>query len=212
MYIQNVIDLQLILGKAEYHNGRKAESIKNLKAVVRTVVYDHPEHHEMAREACQYLIAQSHVDVTCGLIIWGDVKTVVCSVYMFIVSDAISVDFFTSNPSNQHNKAFSTDIAPSSAYLDLLPSELATPVVSFYATILDWCMQIIKNAFYTVLNLVIRILSISFLLRVVNCVLIPAKLIMLLSLLCICCCCPSCCSSCILIHLIRVMFKMCTNK
>ena len=127
---------------------------------------------------------------------------------MFVMSDTITVDSFTLDPSNQHNKAFSTDIAPSSAYLDLLPSELATPAMSFYATMFDWCVQIIKNGFYTVLNLVIHILSINFLLLVVNCVLIPAKLLMLLLLLCLCCC----CSSCICIHLMRVMFKMCTSN
>ena len=211
IYIKTMTHLKLMLAKAEYHNGKKAESIKNLKQVARTVVYDHPEYHEIAQEACQYLIAQSYFDVTCALIIWSDFKTAVHSVFLLVVSDTITVDSFTVDPSNQR-KAFSTDIAPSSAYLDLLPSELVTPAMSFYATILDWCMQIIKNGFYTVLNLIIRIFSISFLLRLVNCVFIPAKLLVLLLLLCVCCCCPSCCSSCCFMHMIRMVFRKCTSN
>ena len=77
IYIEVMIELQLILGKAKYHNGRKAESIKNLKEVIRTVVYDHPEYQEMAREACKYMVAQSQFDGGCTLVIWGDFKGII---------------------------------------------------------------------------------------------------------------------------------------
>ena len=73
------------------------------------------------------MVAQSQFDVGCTLVIWGDFKGIIHFLYMFVMSDTITVDSFTLDPSNQHNKAFSTDIAPSSAHLDLLPSELATP-------------------------------------------------------------------------------------
>ena len=176
----SIVNLQLILGKAEYHSGKRAESIDHLKKVVKTV-YDHPELHEKAQEACHYMIAQFYVDITC---VWSDFKTIAHAILVFIVSDTITVDSYTLN---QH-KAFSTYSASSSALLDILPSELAALVMS---NIIDWCIQLIKQGFHMVLNVVTNIFSVTFLLRVVNCVLVAVKFLGLL--LCFCCICSSCC-------------------
>ena len=121
------------------------------------------------------MFAQSHVDITCSLIIWSDLKALGHFVLMLIVSDTVS--FPTSSP-NQHDNALSTDIAPRSSYWDIFPSEL----MSFYGTILNMCIKISKYTFlYSV-----TILCISILLQVINFVLVPAKFLVFLSFFSVC--------------------------
>ena len=192
-YIQRKIELELILGKAEYYNGKRSASINSLKEVVRSVVHDHPLYNEMGKEACQYMSAQLHLDITCLLIVWREVRTIGYSVLMLMVSDTVT---FPTSTYNQHDKALSTDIAPRSSYWDVLPSELT----SFYDTILELCKRISE---YTFLDF-FTTLYVSILLRVINFVLIPAKFLVFLSFFSVYCYNIFC----FLTRLVRRMFRV----
>ena len=177
---QKVVELEFIIGKAEYYNGKKNASIGRLKMVARNVVYEHLPFHGMARKACQYMIAQSHWDAACLLIVWNDLK----DYGYIIVMNFVFADIFPTYTSpNEHIKTFSTDIAPSSAYLDILPSELATPVMFLHA-VLNWLMQTVKNSIFYIANVV---LNIGFLFRVIKFALIPLRFIILLRIIYFCC-------------------------
>lgn len=181
---QKIVELELIIGKAEYYSGKKNASIESLKLVARSVVNEQLPFHRMAREACRYLMAQSHLDATCLLLVWNDLKDFGYNVLMYI----IYVDIITYASRNEHTKTFSTDIAPSSAYLDILPSELETPAMFVHA-ILNWFIQTMK---YYVLFIADVVLRISFILRILTFV---GKLFILFQIVkvmfntCFVCCC-----------------------
>ena len=190
-----IVKLQLVLGRAEYYNGMKTESKQHLQDLIHLIVYDHPIYTDTARIACQYLMAQFSISKACLSIIWNDLKDLGYIILMSIVSDSVDESTFsTTSYPDEHPKIFSSDLVLSDHFLDILPSELITPVTSFYAALFASATQSIMGAFYMLVYFIIGLFSISFLLRAINCILIPMKALFccFYSSFCFfcCCCCP----------------------
>ena len=177
-WCKQIIDLQLILGKAEYHNGNETASVEMLKLVACSIIYDHPIYKDTAREACMYLVAQSRFDYACLIIIWDDIVLAGKGLLSALLADTVDKNYF-SIPKEQ-KASTSSDVILSSSYLDILPYDLAAPTQMFYTTIINWVIQCLKRFFS-------YLLSYNFIILCINRFFVFTKFLIVTTFL-ICCC------------------------
>ena len=91
---REVAGLYLVLGKAELYNHRRRASIDNLKVVMQWY-YKDTTLFNYARDACNAMLIQTHIESACFMIAMEETGILINSIWSFILSDMIDPEQFS---------------------------------------------------------------------------------------------------------------------
>ena len=91
---REVAALYLVLGKAELYNQRRRASINNLKVVMQWY-YKDTTLFNYARDACNAMLIQTHIEFTCFTIALEETWILIHSIWEFILSDTFDPKQFS---------------------------------------------------------------------------------------------------------------------
>ena len=148
-----VAALQLVLGKAQLYNRRRRASIDSLKEVIYWY-YKDPTLFHCARDACNAMLIQTHIEFACFYIAFEETWLMVQAIWNFVISDTFDPEQF----SISHIYDFPT--------IGLVADNISNvPVAPYYLVFfVKWCLANVQYLF-----------SCRFIIVVVNWVFIVCK-------------------------------------